>query len=147
MLIKKVRFGTLGAIWTCANNRLLGCCRPQAPRAQPQGSRLQVPPDSHRVPHSPSVPLLQDRRRSPTNLEIRVCHRFHHGLIDYFYRLFGDELEQGLLRRHPEFCHGRKDSLGADEMKKVHHPESKEDLSNAVFHYDRDVTSAKYAMF
>lgn len=136
MLIKKVQFATLRSIPANANFRLLGCCRPQAPRAQPQGSRLQVPPDSHRVPHSPSVPLLQDRRRSPTNLEIRVCHRFHHGLIDYFYRLFGDELEQGLLRRHPDFCYGRKDSLGADEMKKVHHPRIKEDLSNAVFSKD-----------
>ena len=55
----------------------LGCCRPQAPRAQPQGQGLQVPPDSYRVPHPPSVPLLQDRRCPPPYLEVRVRHRLH----------------------------------------------------------------------
>lgn len=133
MLIKKVRFGTLGVMPASANSRLLGCCRPQAPRAQPQGSRLQVPPDSHRVPYPPSVPLLQDRRCPSTNLEIRVCHRLHHGLVDYFYRLFGEELEQGLLGRDSESRQGRKDSSGADELKKIHHPKSKEDLSIHIF--------------
>ena len=133
MLIKKVRFGRFSAIPASANTRLPGCCRPQASRAQPQGSRLQVPPDSHRVPYPPSVPLLQDRRCPSTNLEIRVCHRLHHGLVDYFYRLFGEELEQGLLRRDSKSRKGRKDSSGADELKKILHPISKEDLSFHVF--------------
>jgi hypothetical protein len=51
--------------------------RPQAPRAQPQGQGQQVPPDSHRVPHPPPVPLLQDRRQPPAHLEIRERYCQH----------------------------------------------------------------------
>lgn len=55
----------------------LGCRCPQAPRAQPQGQGLQVPPHSDRVPYPPSGPLLQDRRCPAPHLALRGCHRFH----------------------------------------------------------------------
>ena len=49
---------------------VLGRGRPQAPRAQPQGQRLQVPPYPHRIPHPPPQPLLQVRQCPAAELEI-----------------------------------------------------------------------------
>jgi hypothetical protein len=82
MLIKKVR---IEGIVRPDRYRLpklthcnVGCRRPQASRAQPQGQGLQVPPNSHRVAYPPSCPLLQVRRRPASYLEVRVRYRQHH---------------------------------------------------------------------
>merc|ERR1712000_409519 len=54
---------------------------PQAPRAQPKGQGLQIPPYSHRVQNPPSQQILQDCRCSATQLEVRERHCKHHGRI------------------------------------------------------------------
>merc|ERR1711964_551968 len=54
---------------------------PQAPRAQPKGQGLQIPPYSHRVHNPPSQQILQDCRCSATQLEVRERHCKHHGRI------------------------------------------------------------------
>lgn len=77
MLIKKVRYNYTFHCSHLANTIDPGRRRPQAPRAQPQGQGQQIPPHSDRVPYSPSVALLQDRRCPPTNLEIRERHRLY----------------------------------------------------------------------
>ena len=85
MLIKKVGLDSHHNFYARLADKIIpGCCRPQAPRAQPQGQGLQVPPDSHRVPYPPSGPLLQDRRCPSSHLEVRVLNRLHHGRISGF---------------------------------------------------------------
>jgi hypothetical protein len=82
MLIKKVSAHRPNRPWAMQlTDMILGRLRPQAPRAQPQGQGLQVPPDSHRVPYPPSRPLLPHRRRHAPELEVRVRHRLHHGRL------------------------------------------------------------------
>lgn len=81
MLIKKVSYPPPSADGDpeCHTNMSSkGRRRPQAPRAQPQGQGLQVPPHSHRVACPPSCPLLQDRRRPAPHLEVRERHCQHH---------------------------------------------------------------------
>lgn len=90
---------------------------PQAPRAQPQGPGLQVPPDSRRVPYPPSVPLLQDRRCSPTYLEIRELHCQHHGLIDHSPEWMFKELGPDILHYDQGYCSKSSDSLDLSELK------------------------------
>lgn len=46
--------------------------RPQAPRAQPQGRQLEVPPDFDRVAYPPPDPLLQDDRCRSGVVQVRV---------------------------------------------------------------------------
>jgi hypothetical protein len=118
MLIKKVRFGnfTQCAIAMLTNDPP-GCRCPQAPRAQPQGPGLQVPPDSHRVPYPPPVPLLQDRRCSPSHLEIRELHRLHHGLIDHSPEWMFKELGPDILHYDQGYCSKSSDSLDLSELK------------------------------
>ncbi len=81
MLIKKVRrLRSSGASPSaCVADHPVGGRRPQAPRAQPKGQGLQVPPHSHRVAHPPPVALLQDGRRAAAHVEIREHHSQHHG--------------------------------------------------------------------
>lgn len=69
-LLSRSDFGQLTSV-------TIGCRRPQAPRAQPQGQGLQVPPDSDRVAYPPSGPLLQDCWRPASYLALRGCHRLH----------------------------------------------------------------------
>merc|ERR1712230_341344 len=57
--------------------------RPQAPRAQPKGQGLQVPPHPHRIQNPPSQQILQDCRCSATQLEVRERHCKHHGRINH----------------------------------------------------------------
>ena len=82
MLIKKVctLFFRLMGINA---DKFEGCCCSQASREKPKGQGLQVPPHSHRVPHPPLVPLLQDRRCPTTYLEIRERNCQHLGRINF----------------------------------------------------------------
>lgn len=67
--------------------RQKGCRRPKAPRDQPQGQGLEVPPHSHRVPYPPSRPVLQDEAADPTFVQVRLGHRLHPHRIDVFVLL------------------------------------------------------------
>jgi hypothetical protein len=118
MLIKKVCFGEVAPDAIAMLTRYPPGRRcPQAPRAQPQGPGLQVPPDSHRVPYPPPVPLLQDRRCSPTYLEIRELHRQHHGLIDHSLEWMFKELGPDILHYDQGYCSKSSDSLDLSELK------------------------------
>jgi hypothetical protein len=72
-----------------------GCCRPQAPRAQPQGQGLQVPPHSHRVPYPPSGPLLQDRRCRKEEKQASIPHGVQKGMCIWkVARVFTSSLQK-----------------------------------------------------
>src|SRR5690242_1933551 len=47
------------------------------PGRRGQETNTTQPPHSHRVPYSPSLPLLQDRRCPSPYLEVRERHRLH----------------------------------------------------------------------
>ena len=86
-----------GCLYSDGNRLLihyLGCLRPQASRAWQEGQRWQIPSHSDRVPYPQTVKVLQDRRCSPTNMEVRECHRQHPCRIE--------GLKEGYCRREEE---------------------------------------------